>query len=161
MHTDPFIPILVFTIFVILVLGIVLRKLRQSHVSAYLLAGFLLGPHMAGLIEDPQSVSRLGSFGVIFLLFFVGMEITPKRLTENWLISIVGTFLQIGISVFVVFALGSYLDWYIERIVLMGFVVSLSSTAIVLKLLEDWKEMNTRVGQDVLGFYLYKTSWLS
>lgn len=154
MHTDPVIPIFVFVIFVILLIGVILRKLRQSHVIAYLLTGFILGPHMLGLIEDQQALTRIGSFGVIFLLFFVGMEISPKRLTENWLISVVGTFLQIGVSVLLVSALGIYLDWSIARMVLLGFVISISSTAVVIKLLEDWKEVDTRVGQDVLGILL-------
>lgn len=154
MHSDPIIPVFVSSIFVILVIGIILRKLRQSHVIVYLLAGFLLGPHMLGMIKDQEALTRIGSFGVIFLLFFVGMEISPKRLSENWLISVVGTFLQIGISVFLVSILGVYLEWSVERMVLLGFVISLSSTAVVLKLLDDWKEMDTRVGQDVLGILL-------
>ncbi|MGA8163768.1 MAG: cation:proton antiporter [Waddliaceae bacterium] len=154
MDSDPIIPIFVSTIFLILVIGVILRKLRQSHVVAYLLTGFLLGPHMLGIIEDQQALTRIGSFGVVFLLFFIGMEISPRRLTENWLISIVGTFLQIGVSVFLVSLLGIYLEWPAKRMVLLGFVMSLSSTAVVLKLLEDWKEINTRVGQNVLGILL-------
>jgi len=154
MHTDPVIPILVSAFFFILVIGIILRKLKQPYVITYLLTGFLLGPHMIGLIEDQQALTRVGSFGVIFLLFFIGMEISPRRLTKNWLISIVGTFLQIGLSIFLVSIFGHYMEWSVERIVLLGFVISLSSTAITLKLLDDWGEMNTRVGQDVLGILL-------
>lgn len=154
MHTDPVIPIFVSSIFVILLVGTILRKLRQSHVIAYLLAGFILGPHLLGVIKDQEILARTGAFGVIFLLFFVGMEISPRRLTENWLISVVGTLLQIAVSLGLVSVLGMYLDWYTERIVLLGFVISLSSTAVVLKLLEDWNEVDTRVGQDVLGILL-------
>ena len=91
---------------------------------------------------------------MILLLFFIGMEISPKRLIENWIISFVGTLLQVFISIGAVTIIGFALSWPIERIILLGFVISLSSTAVVLKLLEDWKEMNTRVGQDVLGILL-------
>lgn len=154
MHADPVIPVFVLLIFVIIVIGMILKQLRQPHVIAYLLAGFLLGPHMLGLIDDQQALTRIGGFGVIFLLFFIGMEISPKRLTENWVVSVVGTFLQIGVSVFLVSALGMYLDWPLEKMVLLGFVISLSSTAVVLKLLEDWREVETRVGQDVIGILL-------
>ena len=154
MHPDPAIPIFVSVIFVILLIGIILRRFKQSHMIAYILTGFLLGPNMLGLIADQQALTRIGSFGVIFLLFFVGMEISPHRLKENWVISIVGTFLQVGITVFLVFLLGIYLDWSPARIVLLGFVISVSSTAVILKLLEDWGEVDTRVGQDVLGITL-------
>ncbi len=154
MHADPMIPIFVSAIFVIVLIGIILKKLKQSHVVAYLLTGFLLGPYMLGFIQDQQALSRIGSFGVIFLLFFIGMEISPKRLIENWFVSVIGTFLQIASSVLIVSLLGIYLEWSIARIVLLGFVISLSSTAVVIKLLEDSNEMNTRVGQDVLGILL-------
>lgn len=154
MHTDPAIPVFVSSIFVILLVGTILRKFRLSHVIAYLLAGFILGPHLLGVIRDQDILNRTGAFGVIFLLFFVGMEISPRRLAENWLISIVGTLLQISVSVGLVSLLGRYLQWSLESTILLGFVISLSSTSVVLKLLEDWKETDTRVGQDVLGILL-------
>lgn len=154
MHSDPAMPIFVLSIFLILVLGFIMRWLRQPHVVVYILVGILLGPSVFGVIQDQEVLARIGSFGVIFLLFFAGMEITPRRLTENWLISIIGTILQIAVSVGVVALLGSYLNWSWSRIVLLGFVISLSSTAVVLKLLDDWKEANTRVGQDVIGILL-------
>lgn len=154
MHADSLMTTFVSSILVILVIGLILRRLRQPHVIAYLFAGFVIGPHTLGLVEDQQTLSRVGSFGVIFLLFFIGMEISPRRLAENWLISVVGTFLQIAVSVGLVAVLGFFLEWSIERMILLGFVISLSSTAVIIKLLEDWKEMDTRVGQDVLGILL-------
>jgi len=67
---------------------------------------------------------------------------------------VLGTLLQIFISIGCVWPLGLILDWPIERIVLIGFVISLSSTAVVLKLLHDWKEFDTQVGQNVLVILL-------
>lgn len=154
MHTDPIIPIFVLVIFTILILGIIMRWLKQPHVLVYLIVGIILGPNVLAIISDEVILTRLGSIGVVLLLFFIGMEVSPKRLAENWLISIVGTLLQVLISVGAVAIIGFYLEWPVARIVLLGFVISLSSTAVVLKLLEDWKEMNTRVGQDVLGILL-------
>ena len=90
----------------------------------------------------------------VLLLFFIGMESSPKRLAQNWFISVFGTLLQIAISVGAIALLGHFLDWSFSRIVFLGFIISLSSTAVVLKLLEDWKELDTKVGQDVLGVLL-------
>lgn len=154
MNTDPAIPVFIASILAILLLGTILKFFRQPHVIVYLLVGVLLGPNVLGVIGDQISLTRLGSFGVVLLLFFVGMEVSPKRLVENWMIAVIGTVLQVFISVGAVFVLGYYLDWSAPRIVLMGFVISLSSTAVVLKLLENWREMNTRVGQDVVGILL-------
>jgi len=154
MHTDPFIPTFVATIFAILVIGVILRRFRQSHVIAYLLAGFFLGPHTLGVIQEPDTLNALGSLGVLFLLFFLGMEISPRKLAKNWVVPVFGTFLQIATSVFVIAILGFYQNWSIARIIFLGFVISLSSTAVVLKLLEDWNETHTRVGQNVVGILL-------
>jgi len=154
MHADPAIPVFVAAILTILILGMIMKKLQQPHVLVYLLVGIILGPDVLGIISNHAAVTRVGSFGVLLLLFFIGMEVSPRRLIENWIISVIGTLLQVLVSVGVVTLLGLYLEWSLARIVLLGFVISLSSTAVVLKLLEDWKEMGTRVGQDVLGILL-------
>ncbi len=150
MHLDPIMPYLVSAILMILLLGLVLRSVRQPYVIGYLIAGIILGPHGIALVEDEILLSRLGAIGVVLLLFFIGMEVSPKKLIDNWKVAVLGTLLQIVISVGCVWPLGVWLEWPIERIVLIGFVISLSSTAVVLKLLEDWKELDTRVGQNVL-----------
>lgn len=154
MQSDPIIPIFVTSIFFILALGVLMRRLRQPYVVVYLLAGVVLGPFVLGVIKDQAILSRLGSFGVLFLMFFIGMEVTPKRLIENWMIPIVGTILQVFVSVGVAYLAGWFFGWPLSAVVLLGFVISLSSTVVVLKLLEDWKEINTRVGQDVVGILL-------
>jgi len=154
MHLDPIMPYLVGAILVILVLGLILRSIRQPYVIGYLIAGIALGPHGIALVQDEALLSRLGAIGVVLLLFFIGMETAPKKLIDNWKVAVIGTLLQIAISVGCVWPLGSYLNWPIERIVLIGFVISLSSTAVVLKLLQDWHEFDTRVGQNVLVILL-------
>lgn len=82
------------------------------------------------------------------------MEVSPRKLIDNWKVSVLGTLAQIVISVGCVWPLGMLMDWPLERIILFGFVISLSSTAVVLKLLEDWKEIDTKVGQNVLAILL-------
>ena len=88
------------------------------------------------------------------LLFFIGMEVSPRRLAANWKLAVLGTSMQIAVSVGLIWLLGIWLDWPFPRIVLLGFVISLSSTAVVLKLLEDWQELDSKVGQDALGVLL-------
>jgi CPA2 family monovalent cation:H+ antiporter-2 len=147
-------PYLVGSILAVLLLGLVLRSIRQPYVIGYLIAGIVLGPHGAALITDEKILGHLGAIGVVLLLFFIGMEVAPKKLVDNWKVALLGTLLQIAISVGCVWPLGQFLDWPISRIVLIGFVISLSSTAVVLKLLQDWNEFDSKVGQNVLVILL-------
>ncbi|MED7789061.1 cation:proton antiporter [Francisella sp. 19X1-34] len=154
MHNEPLIPIFVFVMLGILVVTIVIKKFKQPYVVAYLLTGILLGPYGLKLIQDQESLSRLGEIGVILLLFFAGMEVSPRKFAENWKVPTVGTILQIIITSLVVSVVGLAFNWSITKILLFGAVVSLSSTAVVLKLLHDNGSMKTRLGQNVLGVLL-------
>ncbi|QIW09986.1 cation:proton antiporter [Francisella sp. LA112445] len=154
MHNEPLIPIFVFVMLGILVVTIVIKKFKQPYVVAYLLTGILLGPYGLKLIQDQESLSRLGEIGVILLLFFAGMEVSPRKFAENWKVPTVGTILQMLVTSLVVSIVGITLNWSIAKILLFGAVVSLSSTAVVLKLLHDNGSMKTRLGQNVLGVLL-------
>ena len=154
MHLDPLMLKLVAALLVILVVGLGLRVLRQPHVVGYLLAGVILGPHGLSLVADQHAVARLGEFGVMFLLFFIGMEASPTRLIANWRITVIGTLVQIGASVAIMWMVGAMLGWSTARIVLLGFVISLSSTAVVLNYLQDSGRLRTKVGEDAIGVLL-------
>lgn len=154
MHLDPVMPQLVGSILGILFIGLLFSWLKQPSVIGYLLAGILMGPYGLNLIEDQAAISRLGAFGVVLLLFFIGMESSPQKLAKAWRLSLFGTLLQVMISVVSVWMLGLWLGWPLSRIVLIGFVISLSSTAVVLKLLQDRGELNSQAGQNALGILL-------
>ena len=154
MHTEPLISVFVFVMLGILVFTMIVKKLKQPYVIAYLLTGILLGPYGLNLIEDGHNMERLGEIGVILLLFFAGMEISPRKFAENWKMPTIGTVLQIIVTCSIVSIIGAYFEWPIAKIVLFGAAISLSSTAVVLKLLHDSGSMKTRLGQNVLGVLL-------
>ena len=154
MHLDPFMPQMVSIIFIVLILGFILKLLHQPHVVAYLIVGIVIGPWGLSLISDTENINRLGAAGVVFLLFFVGMETDAKKLVENWKLAIFGTLFQVILSLGFVWMLGLYFQWGIERVILIGFVISLSSTAIVIKLLQDTNSLDSKVGQGALGILL-------
>lgn len=154
MHIDPVLPTLVAIIAVVLLIGLSLQLLRQPQVIGYLLAGVAIGPFGFALLTDAAFASRLGSFGVVLLLFFVGMEVAPRQLLSGWRIAVVGTLVQVALSVALVIPIGLWFDWPMERIILLGFVTSLSSTAVIIKLLRDSGELNQKEGQDILGILL-------
>ena len=154
MHMDPALPTVVLFALIILGLGLLMRLLKQPSIVAYIIAGILLGPNLLGLVTDQALIARLGEFGVVILLFFIGMEVVPEKLIASWKVSILGTFFQILLSVSLIAGLGYFLDWPISRILLLGFVVSLSSTAVVLNLFKQTNELETKTGQTVLGILL-------
>ncbi len=154
MHADPILPRLVASMLVLLVIGLVLRRLRQPHVVAYLLAGIVLGPHGLALYSDTDAISRLGDLGLILLLFFVGMKMSLPRLAASWRVAVVGTALQIALSLLAVSSLGLWLSWPAERVVLVGFVISLSSTAVVVSMLHTWGHLSSQLGRDVTGILI-------
>jgi CPA2 family monovalent cation:H+ antiporter-2 len=154
MHVDAALGILVAIVFAIVLVAIALRAIGQPQIVGYLLAGVAIGPSGLGLLTDTDAISRVGSFGLIILLFFVGMDASPKRLMGRWHVAVAGVALQIAASVGVAFLVGVFYGWDWPRIALVAFVISLSSTAVVLKLLEDWRELDTQTGQNVLVILL-------
>ncbi len=154
MHLDPFLPRLVAAAFVLLLLGLAFSRLRQPLTVTYLLAGVALGPDGLGIFTDKLVLSRVGDFGVLLLLFFVGMEVSLRRLLASWRVSVVGTFVQILASVGCVLVLGYFKQWEWSRIILIGFAISLSSTAVVISLLKDRRAIESDAGRDALGILL-------
>lgn len=144
----------VLVMFVALSVLFVFNWLRQPSVVAYIVAGMIVGPFGFHLIHDAHMVELLGEFGVLMLLFFIGMEVSFVSLIKNWKIVIGGTILQIAGAILVMAVLGHFLDWEMSRIVLLGFVTSLSSTAVVLSFLEANNMLDSRVGKDVVGVLL-------
>ena len=153
MNIDPILSVFVGIAFLILIISIFLRSFQQPYVIAYIIAGIFIGP-VLGLVTNENLVSSLGTIGVVLLLFFVGIEISLPKLLSNWRVAIFGTFFQILISVAFVLLIGVWLKWSLERIILLGFVISLSSTAVVVKILQDMHEMNTKIGQNVMSILL-------
>ena len=156
MHLDPILPVIVGILFTIILVGQLLHRMKQPYVVGYLITGIILGPHVIDLLGDKAMVERLGAMGVVFLLFFIGMEVSPRKLIATWKIAIIGTTAQILISVGCVWLIGIWLDWPLSRSVLLGFVISLSSTAVVLKIMQDSEELETETGQNVLGVLLFQ-----
>ena len=151
---DPNLINLVFLSFIILGLGLILRNLKQPYVIAYILAGVLLGDHGFQIITNKALITSMGELGLILLLFFIGMEISLSNLIKNWKIAIFGTTLQISGSVLMIALIGQYFDWSMNRIIVLGFVISLSSSAVVIKILQDKKETGTAIGQHVISILL-------
>lgn len=154
MHMDPVMPMVVGAILVILLTGFFLKLLNQPHVVAYLIAGTVIGPYGLKIISDVDLITRIGAVGVMLLLFFVGMETDSKKLIANWKLAIFGTLIQILLSVFCAWLIGMWFEWSLAKTLLIGFVISLSSTAVVIKLLQENHLLSSNIGQGILSILL-------
>jgi len=154
MHLDPMMMNITIALSLALAIGYIAVRMGLPIVVAYILTGIMLGPSMWGVIDNQQMVTRVGEIGVVMLLFFVGMEVSIPKLMERWRIALIGTVVQIAVSVGACLALVWSFDMPTSLGILFGFVISLSSTAVVLKELQDSGEMEEPFGQNAVGVLL-------
>lgn len=139
---------------VVIAFSVVLRKLNQTYIIGYILTGIFLGQHGLSIIKDEDSIFLIGELGILLLLFFIGMEINLVDFIKRWKVAVIGIVLQVGFSVLIVLTIGYFIDWSFARSVVIGFVIALSSSAVVIKLLQDKQLIKTRVGKNVLSVLL-------
>ena len=151
---DPIVGFISILAVLAILIGLVLKKIRQPYIIGYIIVGAILGEYGFGLIKDPESIQHLGEIGIILLLFFIGMEISLPELVKQWKIAAIGTLMQVGISVLIVLGIGYLFNWKIERSIILGFVIALSSSAVIIKLIQDKNLVSTRIGKNVLSILL-------
>lgn len=138
----------------ILLLGWLLKRFRQPYFVAYIIAGILLGPAGMQLFTDVDTIAQIGSLGLIMQMFFIGAEIEVPSLIKNSKTVIIGTLVQLLLSMGFMAIVGYELTWATEKIILFGFIISLSSSAIILEYLSKNKEMHTRLGSVTTGILI-------
>jgi CPA2 family monovalent cation:H+ antiporter-2 len=131
--------------------GLAFARLKQPPILGYILAGILLGPSGLALIQSREQVGLLAELGVLLLLFVVGMDLSLRTFKRVWVVSTLCTVFQIACSVFITVLLSKIFGWPFGFALLLGFVLSLSSTAVVVKMLESIDEMKSDVGQMSIG----------
>lgn len=133
--------------------GLLAALLRQPILLGYLLAGMIVGPTGLGLIKELIQVETLAQFGVAFLLFALGVEFSFSELKKVKGISLGGGGLQIVLTIAVTTIVALSMGWVAvpAQGVFLGAILSLSSTAVVLKCLMERNEGSTPHGQVMLG----------
>ena len=133
--------------------GYLASRLRQPVLLGYLFSGLVIGPLGFRLIEDTDAIQGLAELGVAFLLFSLGVQFSLAELNRVRNVALQGSLLQIGITTAAAATLSSLLGWSTSLVqgIFLGAVLSLSSTAVVLKTLTERGETNTRHGQIMLA----------
>ena len=139
-----------------LVVILAFHRIKLPALPGFIVAGMLLGPNGLGLVPDVQRVESLAEVGVIFLLFTIGLEFSLARIREmgRQLASVGSTQMGITIALTTVAGLVFLPSW--ELALFLGFLVALSSTAIVLKILADKGEIDTPPGRMATGMLIFQ-----
>ncbi len=131
------------------------KKLGLGSVLGYLIAGIIIGPFGASLIHDIEEIMHFTEFGVVMMLFLVGLELKPSLLWQlkTPILGFGGTQVVVTSLLFTAIAL-LFLPW--QQALAIGLILSLSSTAIVLQTLQEKGQLKTEAGQSVFAVLLFQ-----
>jgi len=147
----PFLLLIAIVTLAAVISGLVMVWLKQPPMVGYILAGLVLGPAGVGFMPHVDAVPLIAEFGVLFLLFFIGMEISLKAFIANLRPAVLTVIGQLVVALMAMMLFGALLDWRFEQVVLLAFVVTMSSTAVALKLLDDIGELRSDLGRIVVA----------
>ena len=131
-------------------------KIKIPTIIGYLLTGIIVGPSVLGILRSPHEIEFMAEIGIIILMFTIGLEFSLNHLIKIRKIVFFGGFLQLlltaGIIMF--FAMMYHINW--QSSLFIGFLVALSSTALVLKILQERGELTSNYGRTVVGILVFQ-----
>ena len=134
--------------------GFIARRLGLPTLVGYLVAGLAIGPFTPGFVGDAGDISQLAEIGVIFMMFGVGLHFSLKDLWDVRRIAIPGALLQMGFATLVGLGITQLWGWSIEAGLVMGLALSIASTVVLLRGLEDNGLLNTQHGKVAVGWLI-------
>lgn len=133
------------------------KKLGIATVLGYLFTGIILGPSVFNIANDPEEIMHLAEFGVILLMFLIGLELRPQRLWEmRQSIFVMGTLQVVATGLVLMGTVYLLLQQSLSASFVIGFALALSSTAFVLQLLAEKQQLNTTHGQQSFSILLFQ-----
>lgn len=154
---ELFISIMLITSIIAVVLGVLLKKYDIPPIIGYIFSGTIISYIIGAADSDSHLLESIAEFGIVFLMFNIGLEIKLERLIQMKKEVFSFGSLQVCIS-WLLFGLFSHylFDFSIQTSIVIGAALSLSSTAIVLKLLNDSNEISKSYGQNTLGVLIFQ-----
>ena len=135
---------------------LVFRRLQLPAIAGFIVAGALLGPSGLGWVGDVENIGHLAEIGVALLLFTVGLEFPLKEMRRLRRVLSVGGGLQVGLTTIATAAIAAAWGAGAPKAVFLGFLIALSSTAIVLKGLTERGEVDAPHGRLIVGMLLFQ-----
>jgi CPA2 family monovalent cation:H+ antiporter-2 len=135
---------------------LICHRLRVPPIVGYLMTGVLAGPHGLGLISAVREVEILAEIGVVLLLFTVGIAFSLRSLVKIRRSVLIGGLLQVLLTMAAAFVLARQIGRSFAESIFTGFIISLSSTAIVLSLFQERAEVDSPHGRTALGILIFQ-----
>ncbi len=136
------------------ILGLIATKLRLPPIVGYLAAGIIIGPHSPGFVADLSLANELSEIGIVLLMFGVGLHFSLKDLLDVKHIAVPGAIGQMVAAT----AMGAFLatcwDWPLPSGILFGLALSVASTVVLLRALEDHSLLRSNSGQIAIGWLI-------
>jgi CPA2 family monovalent cation:H+ antiporter-2 len=153
-HGTPLIAILVGGLGLAFVFGAIASRLRMSPIVGYLIAGVAVGPFTPGFVADQAIANELAEIGVILLMFGVGMHFSFRELIAVRAIALPGAVAQIGAATLMGALLGRWMGWGWEAGVIFGLALSVASTVVLLRALEERGLVTSERGRIAVGWLI-------
>ncbi|MEZ4639262.1 MAG: cation:proton antiporter [Caldilineaceae bacterium] len=140
--------------------GMLAQRLHQPLILGYILAGVLVGPASGGfLVQDAHEIELLAEIGVALLLFALGIEFSLKELQPVRNIALIGTPIQMLLTMGLGIAIGAWLEWDWISAIWFGALISLSSTMVLLKTLMSQGRLGTLSSRVMIGMLIVCRIW--
>ena len=133
-------------------LALVAHRLRLPLIAGYLMAGVVIGPFTPGYVADQEIATQLAEMGVILLMFGVGLHFSPKDLMAVKSIAVPGAIGQIAVATAVGTGLALLLGWSLGASIIFGLCLSVASTVVLLRALQDRDQARSDQGRIAVGW---------
>ncbi|MFV3305270.1 YbaL family putative K(+) efflux transporter [Pseudomonas sp. NY15181] len=154
MHHTPLLTTLAVGFVLAFVLGALANRLRISPLVGYLVAGVLAGPFTPGYVADQALSGEIAELGVILLMFGVGLHFSLKDLLSVKAIAIPGAVVQIGVATLLGMGLAWAMGWQFGAGLVFGLALSVASTVVLLRALEQRQLIDTKRGRIAIGWLI-------
>ncbi|RYE48770.1 MAG: sodium:proton antiporter [Hyphomicrobiales bacterium] len=153
-HSTPLISTIVAGLVLAFILGAIANRFRMPPLVGYLVAGVLVGPFTPGFVADAELANELSEIGVILLMFGVGLHFSLKDLLSVRAVAIPGAIVQIGGATIMGLGLATLLGWGLGAGLIFGLALSVASTVVLLKALQDRHMVDSERGRIAVGWLI-------
>jgi monovalent cation:H+ antiporter-2, CPA2 family len=153
-HATPLISTLVGGFVLAFILGAIAHRFRLPPLVGYLVAGILVGPYTPGFVADQNLAPELAEIGVILLMFGVGLHFSMKDLLSVRFIAVPGAIAQIAFATLLGWGMGHLMGWSTGGSLVFGLALSVASTVVLLKALQERRMVETQKGRIAVGWLI-------
>src|SRR2546423_6111569 len=151
-HHSPLVSTIVVGLVLAFAFGAVAHRLKASPLVGYLLAGIVIGPFTPGFVADQNIANELSEIGIILLMFGVGLQFSMHELLSVRAIAVPGAIVQIAVATALGLGLAKLLGWSLAGGLVFGAALSVASTVVVLRTLQERRLLDTERGRIAVGW---------